>query len=112
MEILRLCILMAVIASTIYIIFKSVEVFVTLILSILRLLKEPEPNRKIKSKNVNSLTEAINEFDLTFYNPILKSDLKSKYREKIKKVHPDHGGKNEDFIRVKEAYDILLSRAI
>jgi len=62
--------------------------------------------------SVNNLTEAIDEFGLSLYNPIIKSELRSKFREKVKKVHPDLGGSNEDFIRVKQAYDILSSRAI
>jgi len=112
MEIFMFYALMAVVISTIYVIFKSVDIFVTLVMNIIRLLKEPEPNRKIQSKNINSLTEAINEFGLTFYKPIMKSDLKRRFRFKVKQVHPDVGGNDEDFIRVKQAYDILLSQAI
>jgi len=112
MEIFMSYALMAVVISTIYVIFKSVDVFVTLVMGIIRLLKEPEPNRKIQSKNINSLTEAVNEFGFTFYSPIKKSDLKRRFRSKVKQVHPDVGGNDKDFIRVKQAYDILLSQAI
>ncbi|HET7324206.1 MAG TPA: J domain-containing protein [Halococcus sp.] len=31
-------------------------------------------------------------------------EVKTAYREKIKQVHPDHGGNHEEFRRVREAY--------
>lgn len=32
------------------------------------------------------------------------SEVKTAYREKVKDVHPDHGGSREEFQRVREAY--------
>lgn len=32
------------------------------------------------------------------------SDVKTAYREKVKQVHPDHGGNHEEFRQVREAY--------
>ncbi|HDR15265.1 MAG TPA: J domain-containing protein [Desulfobacteraceae bacterium] len=32
------------------------------------------------------------------------------YRARAKKAHPDHGGENETFVRVRAAYELLLQR--
>ncbi|WP_227355128.1 J domain-containing protein [Haladaptatus salinisoli] len=39
------------------------------------------------------------------------SEIKSAYREKVKDVHPDHGGTREEFQRVREAYTTAKRRA-
>jgi len=126
MEIFIANILILVIIVGVCSVFKNVVSFVALILKTLILSKEPESNRKHKkpesdkyldsiSEEVKVFKKAANEFGFnTNKHPIIisKNYLKSLYREKAKKVHPDHGGSKEEFIRVKQAYDILSSRAI
>lgn len=36
------------------------------------------------------------------------SDIQTAYRRKAKLYHPDVGGKAEDFLEIKKAYEILL----
>ncbi len=104
--------------AVIYIIFKSVALLVDLIGDIILSLKRPKPNRKRTSGNIAEvykfleIARAAGEFGFNSDKPISKKELKSRFRFKIKKVHPDLGGKNEDFIRVKKAYDLLLSHSV
>jgi hypothetical protein len=37
-------------------------------------------------------------------------EIKHAYREKVKEVHPDHGGDREDFQQVREAYTAAKNR--
>nr|WP_049913122.1 J domain-containing protein [Halococcus thailandensis] len=38
-------------------------------------------------------------------------EVTAAYREKVKRVHPDHGGDHEEFKRVREAYTTAKERA-
>jgi len=49
--------------------------------------------------------EAFSIFRL--HPPCSITDLKTAFREMVKLHHPDHGGKPEDFILIKKAYDFL-----
>jgi DnaJ-domain-containing protein 1 len=40
-----------------------------------------------------------------------ESEVKAAYREKVKEVHPDHGGDTEAFRRVREAYTAAQKHA-
>jgi DnaJ-domain-containing protein 1 len=40
-----------------------------------------------------------------------ESEVKAAYREKVKEVHPDHGGDTEEFRRVREAYTAAQKHA-
>lgn len=40
-----------------------------------------------------------------------QSEVKTAYREKVKHVHPDHGGSRESFERVREAYTTARTHA-
>jgi len=110
--------------------FRSVDKAIDLFEKFLWSFRKPEPNRKRKNskteyneyienvaKEFKMFKEAANVFGLNInkypdsHLISSKDYLKSKYREKVKKVHPDHGGNKEAFIRVKKAYDILLLRA-
>ena len=71
--------------------------------------------RKYNIKDVNenkmSVKQAckilgIKQSDL---NKMSKADLKKIFRNKVQKVHPDHGGSEKDFRNVKEAYDFAYS---
>ena len=37
------------------------------------------------------------------------SEIKRAYREKVLETHPDKGGSHEEFIKVQEAYECLIS---
>jgi len=37
------------------------------------------------------------------------ADVKAAYRERVKQYHPDQGGTVQDFLRVQEAYEFLLT---
>jgi len=37
------------------------------------------------------------------------ADVKAAYRERVKQYHPDQGGSVQDFLRVQEAYEYLLT---
>lgn len=37
-----------------------------------------------------------------------KEDAKKKYRELVKKLHPDRGGKSEEFVKMQKEYDALI----
>ncbi|WP_195156071.1 J domain-containing protein [Halococcus agarilyticus] len=39
------------------------------------------------------------------------AEVKTAYREKVKQVHPDHGGDHEEFRRVREAYTTAKEHA-
>ena len=38
-------------------------------------------------------------------------EVKSAYRARVKQVHPDHGGDEEEFKRVREAYTLAKQHA-
>ena len=40
-----------------------------------------------------------------------ESEVTAAYREKVKEVHPDHGGDTEEFRRVREAYTTAQKHA-
>lgn len=41
-----------------------------------------------------------------------EAEIKAAYREKVKRVHPDHGGDREAFERVRTAYTIARAHAV
>lgn len=71
---------------------------------------------KASSKNWNeeiviALPEDEYSWALEVYgleNAVTKSEMKKLYNGAAKKHHPDVGGKHEDFIKIKEAYDIIM----
>lgn len=56
-------------------------------------------------RDVASLMQ--HHFELT--PPVMETDLKSAFRKKCKELHPDIRGDPEDFKRMKEAYDVIIS---
>lgn len=38
-------------------------------------------------------------------------EVKSAYRDRVKQVHPDHGGSEDDFKRIREAYTLAKQHA-
>jgi len=44
------------------------------------------------------------------FSAMSEEEFKSHYRKKALELHPDHGGSNESFIALKEAYQILMYR--
>ncbi len=55
---------------------------------------------------IQELKESLTLMDLSEYPKDLKK-LKTAYRQKAKKCHPDHGGNSDLFRKVKIAYEIL-----
>jgi len=114
MEVFISYLFMAIIIACIYYSFRIVNCVVNFGADIFQTLLKPEPNRKRRFKNVNEifiLTKAANEFGFILYdktNPIEITELKNRFRNKVKIAHPDHGGSTEEFIRIKKAYDALL----
>lgn len=53
--------------------------------------------------NPGTLCEEI--FGLPY--PPNKEDLQTQYRKLVKVLHPDKGGNSQDFIRMKDAYEVL-----
>lgn len=39
------------------------------------------------------------------------AEVRARWRELVKRLHPDRGGPSEEFIRVQEAYEVLASYA-
>lgn len=117
-EVIGSYIIMGSIIIVIYLAFKIVNDVVDMTIKMFNNLNKPEPNRKKHFKNVNEmfqLSDAACLFGFAGYDkhkPILKNDLIKRYRIKAKQVHPDCGGSAEEFIRIKQAYDVLLSRSI
>lgn len=58
----------------------------------------------------NSISEKIKILGLTY--PFTKGELKHNFRQLVLVHHPDKGGTEENFIRIKDAYDILLSMGL
>lgn len=73
-------------------------------------------NENLKAKNLRIILEAhhspnSNGSLIKSLNVlgIDKDHIKRVFREKAKETHPDHGGKNENFRNVKEAFDAIDS---
>ena len=49
--------------------------------------------------------------ELGLHSTATQSEVKSAYRERVKQVHPDHGGDEEEFKRVREAYTLAKQHA-
>jgi len=104
----------------IYYAFKIVDEILSSIWRIITISIKPKPNRKRSSPNPNlteeykfiELGRAAGEFGFNINDTISETDLKNRFRDKVKEVHPDHGGNVEDFIRVKRSYDLLVNNAI
>ncbi|WP_276271515.1 J domain-containing protein [Haloarcula litorea] len=62
---------------------------------------DPEP--------VNPAVQAFDELGLP--RSASRAEVKSAYRERVKEVHPDHGGDEEAFRRVREAYTLAKQHA-
>lgn len=117
MEIFQAYFTIGMVIVIIYLTFKIVNDGVDLTIKwVKKVICEPEPNRKRAFKDVEEmfqLSEAADMFGFYDYEkPIMKHDLKNRFRKLAKQVHPDHGGNVEEFIQTKKAYDFLLARAI
>ena len=40
--------------------------------------------------------------------PVCREEIKAAYRDKAKAMHPDHGGSDEQFCKLTEAYHVLM----
>lgn len=60
------------------------------------------------SQKVNTLKRSNSHEILQIYPPVTEEEVKSAYRKLCLVHHPDKGGKNEDFIKLHNAYQELL----
>lgn len=67
-----------------------------------------EQYRRQQQASTNNMTNAIKLLGLT--EGFTVSDVKKAYRRLSKIHHPDVGGKQENFIKLKKAYDYVMSR--
>lgn len=65
-------------------------------------------NRRKQTNHTNHLAEYRMLLDLPLSGTLEISQIKSAYRKAAKKAHPDAGGTQEMFLRVKEACNALL----
>ena len=115
MEIVTSYVLIGMVIAAVYYTFRSVSVVIDVLT---KLIYKSEPSRKRRFNNFQelfALTMAGNALGVEVRDrniSISKEDLRKKYIEAAKVTHPDCGGNAEEFIDVKQAYDILLPRAI
>jgi len=67
---------------------------------------EPEPE---PASPVDPTRQAFAELGLAETATV--DEVKSAYRSRVKQVHPDHGGNEEEFKRVREAYTLAKQHA-
>ena len=102
----------------IYYAFKIIDCVLNFVAGVFKTIMNPKSNRKRPNVNVAEIYKYLDiamstgEFGFSYKYPITKNELKNRFRSKIKQVHPDCGGKPEDFIRVKNAYDLLINYSI
>lgn len=66
---------------------------------------EGEDTKKSKSKVLTSIEKAIAYFNLA--KGFSKEELKRAYRKKLKEVHPDCGGTQEEFLKAQDFFELL-----
>jgi hypothetical protein len=107
---------MGLVIACIYYAFRIIDCVLNFIVAVFKTIMNPKSNRKRPNVTVVykylDIAMAAGEFGFSYKYPITKNELKNRFRSKIKQVHPDHGGKPEDFIRVKNAYDLLINYSI
>ena len=54
-----------------------------------------------------NIEEAIKLLDFNLSEEATEYSLKKQYRKMVLKHHPDKGGNNDKFLKIKEAYDIV-----
>jgi len=66
---------------------------------------------KNKAKKSKVFSEASKLFKVSKrkLKKMSKNEITKLYRKRVKEVHPDHGGKKEDFIKLKNAYDFIMA---
>jgi hypothetical protein len=69
----------------------------------------PDVSFETESSRTESPKDAFAELGLS-RNATLP-EVKSAYRERVKQVHPDHGGDEDEFKRVQEAYTLAKQHA-
>jgi len=122
-EIIQAYFIMGSVIGIVYLTFKIADDGIDVLINFIQdLIHKPEPNRRrFKAIGVDTfgfeemfeLSDACDMFGFYDYEePIMKHDLKNRFKIRVKKAHPDHGGNVEDFIQVKKAYDFLLPRSI
>lgn len=78
----------------------------------LKLLRQ-QIDKNIKKLQEATPVESKASADLDPYNILgvdqsaTKEEIDKAFREKVKQTHPDHGGSNEEFIKVMAAYETI-----
>jgi len=69
--------------------------------------------KKANSRNNQTWKKAAKAFGVRAgkLKKMSKDEIKNRYREMAKKVHPDHGGNSEEFRKVHEAYKFVYDQA-
>ena len=70
--------------------------------------KQNNTNYFQTSQKVNTLKRSNSHEILQIYPPVTEEEVKSAYRKLCLVHHPDKGGKNDDFIKLNNAYQELL----
>lgn len=65
-------------------------------------------SRKDEPRDKMSVKEAKEILDISDLND--KDKIKKAFRKKVKEKHPDKGGSSEEFIKVKEAKEVLMNK--
>lgn len=67
--------------------------------------------RPVAPKPSLTIEDACRALDLSFeiFSAMTKKELIRHYRRRAKNVHPDRGGDHDSFVRMKEAYEVLLA---
>ena len=65
-------------------------------------------NKRKQTNHTNQLEEYRTVLGLPLSGTLEITQIKSAYRKAAKKAHPDAGGTQEMFLRIKEAHDTLL----
>ena len=70
----------------------------------------PRPHRKTPSAPVKPSAQKESHYAVLGVSKTASDDeIKRAFRKLILKCHPDKGGKSEDFIKVRDSYDVLKS---
>jgi hypothetical protein len=65
-----------------------------------------DPEKPRKTTAPNKLQTACEVLGLSF--PVSANEVKRAYKRLARKTHPDGGGRQEDFVRLNQAYQLVM----